>query len=550
MKTFPRLFCWGGQLLIALLLSGCAGSTADNKDLDYDQLDVNFEAVVQGESLTTDDVVAVFATCTRGEETDLKMSQNTPAQFMPVSAGQTVNLVKKTDDDNILSYVGDHNFKFSAFLPFSAYDGDITKLKADIPAVVTYGNMPKALQVAKAAKTSVVAPVELAFSSMSCHMVMNIPGNILGGETLPVLSSLEIKAYDESVFDGHLAFNATYDLTADNLNVVSSSLSKTLKVDFGTSGLPLKVGYNAVAFNVAPFTVPVDGFLVEVKDVDGNTVVSEVLMNDAGTEYKAGETIEINLTRPGEDGIIPCESPVEWPIGYDENDQPRALKGDYTDMWPTNTVATGAAKDSHIWKNVAQPQASATWIVSSDNPNPKNIGYEFNNILNNGGVRANYASPCIKGVWTGDGFEFVVPVKNIAAGTKVTLTLPAFGRGAPVFWNVEYLDGGEWKCNKTLQKSPDGQFEMECTWSIPHGNVNKLWGGHIMSHTMTLENAIRSGYIKIRFVCASGQYTTAAVSTVGNNSCYEIKACPYSGSNLFAFVNMDDICKSVSISWE
>ena len=313
MKTFPRLFCWGGQLLIALLLSGCAGSTADNKDLDYDQLDVNFEAVVQGESLTTDEVVAVFATCTRGEETDLKMSQNSPAKFMPVSAGQTVNLVKKTDDDNILSYVGDHNFKFSAFLPFSAYDGDVTKLKADIPAVVTYGNMPKALQVAKAAKTSVVAPVELAFSSMSCHMVMNIPGNILGGATLPVLSSLEIKAYDESVFDGYLAFNATYDLTADNLNVVSSSLSKTLKVDFGTSGLPLKVGYNAVAFNVAPFTVPVDGFLVEVKDVDGNTVVSEVLMNDAGTEYKAGETIEINLTRPGEDGIIPCESPVEWP---------------------------------------------------------------------------------------------------------------------------------------------------------------------------------------------------------------------------------------------
>ena len=543
MKTFPRLFCWGGQLLIALLLSGCAGSTADNKDLDYDQLDVNFEAVVQGESLTTDDVVAVFATCTRGEETDLKMSQNSPAQFMPVSAGQTVNLVKKTDDDNILSYVGDHNFKFSAFLPFSAYDGDVTKLKADIPAVVTYGNMPKALQVAKAAKTSVVAPVELAFSSMSCHMVMNIPGNILGGETLPVLSSLEIKAYDESVFDGHLAFNATYDLTADNLNVVSSSLSKTLKVDFGTSGLPLKVGYNAVAFNVAPFTVPVDGFLVEVKDVDGNTVVSEVLMNDAGTEYKAGETIEINLTRPGEDGIIPCESPVEWPLGY-ENGEPRALKANYADLWPTNAVNKGAA-DSHVWKNLDQPQATATWIVSSDNPTPKNIGFEFGQFPN-----YNYASPCVKGIWTGDGLEFSVPVKNIPAGTKVTLTLPAFGRGAPVFWNVEYLDGTQWKCNKTLQKSSDGQFEMECTWSIPHGNVEKTWKGHIMTHTMTLENQIRSGYIRVRFVCASGEYTTAPVSATGNNTCYKITKCEYVDTRLMAFVNIDDICKAVSISWE
>ena len=71
-----------------------------------------------------------------------------------------------------------------------------------------------------------------------------------------------------------------------------------------------------------------------------------------------------------------------------------------------------------------------------------------------------------------------------------------------------------------------------------------------MTHTMRLENAIRSGYIKIRFVCAAGQYTTAAVSGVGDNKCYEIKACPYSGSNLFAFVNMDDVLKSVSISWE
>lgn len=549
MKKFLKLF--SGPILMMLLLSGCTRSDADNKGLEYESLDVNFKAIVQGDSLAVDYEVAVIATCTRGESIDLPMSQNNPAHFVPVSSGMTVNLVKKTDEDNILSYAGDHNFKFSAFLPASAYDGDLTTLVADVPAVVEYGVTGKSLQVAKAAKTSVVAPVELAFESVASQMVINIPGNILGNDHLPVLKSIEIKPYDEAeFFGGMLAFNATYDLLADQLNIAEGSAKKSVTVNFGENGFALKTGYSSVCFAVAPFTVPFGGFLVTVTDVDGNKVESEVLVNDGGASYKAGETVEFNLTRPGEDGIIPCNSPVEWPIGYDENDNPRALKADYVDMWPTNGVATGTAKDSHIWKNVAQPQATATWIVSSDNPNPKNIGFEFNNILDNGGVRANYASPCVKGIWTGDGFEFVVPVKNIAAGTNVTLSLPAFGRGAPVFWNVEYLDGVQWKCNKTLQKSPDGQFEMECTWSIPHGNVNKLWGGHVMTHTMRLENAIRSGYIKIRFVCAAGQYTTAAVSVEGDNKCHEIKACPYSGSNLFAFVNMDDVLKSVSISWE
>lgn len=545
MKTFPRLFCWRGQLLIALLLSGCAGSTADNKDLDYDQLDVNFEAVVQGESLTTDDVVAVFATCTRGEETDLKMSQNNPAHFVPVSSGMTVNLVKKTDDDNILSYAGDHNFKFSAFLPVSAYDGDLTTLVADVPAVVEYGVTGKSLQVAKAAKTSVVAPVELAFESVASQMVINIPGNILGDDHLPVLKSIEIKPYDEAEFSGGmLAFNATYDLLADQLNIAEGSAKKSVTVNFGESGFALKTGYSSVSFAVAPFTVPLGGFLVTVTDVDGNTVDSEVLVNEGGSSYKAGDVIEFNLTRPGEDGIMACNSPVEWPVGY-ENGNPRALKADYADLWPTNAVNKGLAADSHIWKNLSQPQATATWIVSSDNPTPKNIGFEFGQFPN-----YNYACPCIKGIWTGDGLEFSVPVKNISAGTKVTLTLPAFGRGAPIFWNVEYLDGTQWKCNKTLQKSPDNKFEMECTWVIPHGNVEKTWKGHIMTHTMTLENPIRSGYIRIRFVCAAGEYTSLAGSATGNNTCYQIAKCEYVDTRLMAFVNIDDICKAVSISWE
>ena len=526
------------------LLSGCGRSIADNQALDYTQLDVNFKATVQCEPLTETDVVAIFASCTRNGETDVVMSQNNPAHFVPIETGNVINLVKGSAEDNILTYAGDHNFKFSAFLPISAYETDITALKAGVPSVVEYGTTDRALQVAKTSKTSVVAPVELDFQSVAANMVINIPSNILGNDVMPTLKSIEINPYDPAEFNGMLAFDATYDLTTDQLNIVEGSAKTSVKVNFGTNGLELKTGYNTVSFDVAPFTVPLGGFIVTVIDVDGNEVKSEVLINDGGSSYKAGETLEFNLTRPGEDGIIACTSPVEWPVGY-ENKVPRALKENYVDMWPTNTVNKGAAGDSHIWKNLSQPQAMATWIVSSDNPTPKNIGYEFNQNSD-----YNYASPCVKGIWTGDGLEFSVPVKNIPAGTNVTLTLPAYGRGAPVFWNVEYLDGIQWKCNKTLQASPDGQFEMECTWVIPHGNVEKMWKGHIMTHTMTLENHIRSGYIRIRLVCASGAYTTAAVSAQGDNKCYEIPKCVYDGNHLFAFVNIDDVCKAVSISWE
>ena len=543
MKTIKQLF-WGGQILLAALLSGCAESVSDNTRLDYTQLDVNFEATVPGNPLSTEEAVAVFATCSRGADTEVIMSKNYPAYFIPVSEGNQVNLIKKSDADNILAYAGDHNFKFDAFYPITAYNADVTSLKANIPSVVEYGSTDRSLQVAKASKTSVVAPIGLNFQSIAANMVMNVPGNILGNDTLPVLKSIELKPYDPTEFVGMLAFDATYNLISGELNIDEESAKTSILVDFGAKGLALKTGYTAVSFDVAPLTVPFGGFLVVVTDVDGNQVESEVFVNDGGRTFKAGETVEFNLTRPGEDGITASKSPVEWPVGY-ENANARALKDNFVDMWPINAVNKGIAGDSHVWKNVSQPQATATWIVSSDNPSPKNIGYEFNNFS-----QYNYASPCVKGIWTGDGMEFSVPVKNIPEGTKVTLTLPAYGRGAPIFWNVEYLDGTQWKCNKTLQSSPDGQFEMECTWVIPHGNVNKLWAGHIMTHTMTLENPIRSGYIRVRFVCASGEYTTAAVSEAGNNTCYNVKNCAYDGSHLFAFVNIDDICKAVTISWE
>ena len=104
-----------------------------------------------------------------------------------------------------------------------------------------------------------------------------------------------------------------------------------------------------------------------------------------------------------------------------------------------------------------------TYVVSENNPvTPK---FESNNF-----TQHNYSSGCVKGSWTGDYFEFDVPVRRFEAGTEVTLTFPAYGRGAPLYWDVYYLDGEEWKCDRSSHTSPDGQFTQNSTLMIEHGN--------------------------------------------------------------------------------
>ena len=86
-------------------------------------------------------------------------------------------------------------------------------------------------------------------------------------------------------------------------------------MDFGTNGYELSAGYTPVTVLIAPFTVPEGGLSVEFTDVDGAKNTVPLLASQAGTSYSAGETIAQTLSSSS-DGIIPCTSPVEWPIGY------------------------------------------------------------------------------------------------------------------------------------------------------------------------------------------------------------------------------------------
>ena len=193
----------------------------------------------------------------------------------------------------------------------------------------------------------------------------------------------------------------------------------------------------------------------------------------------------------------------------------------------------------HIW-TASQPQATMTYEVSEDNPAPVKIEVY------------NYSSGCVKGSWTGDYFEFDVPVRNFKAGTEVTLTLPTYGRGAPLFWDVYYLDGEEWKCDRSSHTSPDGQFTMTSTLMIEHGNRDGSFEGIKYEVKMRFENAIQSGHLKIRFQVAHGGYITnpaGAYSTACRELTAEERKTFDIGATLFAFVNKSGNVNSVKIEW-
>ncbi|MBQ7195207.1 MAG: sulfatase-like hydrolase/transferase [Bacteroidales bacterium] len=117
------------------------------------------------------------------------------------------------------------------------------------------------------------------------------------------------------------------------------------------------------------------------------------------------------------------------------------------------------------------------------------------------------SSPASQFYWTGDYFEFVLPVENFAAGTTVKMKLPFYGRQQPIFWDIYYLDGSEWKCNRTEQTSYDGSVKFNSTFAL-------VRGGKVIEHDMTFTNAVPSGTLKFRMQCAEGKYQAATASAI------------------------------------
>ncbi len=345
-------------------------------------------------------------------------------------------------------------------------------------------------------------------------------------------------AKDITISAEGLTTAATVDLTAAE-PVITPTASGSVKL---TGSFELTDGAAKVYLYLLPGTVKDINVVGYVNGVPYKAVVSK---GEAGKEVLAGKHFKAAATAK----IQTCSSPVEWPIGY--IDGVAQVTKESQPRWNPGKTA------EHVWLS-SQPSASITYnIVETTNGAPS---FELNNHVNLGNnamTAYNYAAPCIKSIGTGDYFEFKVPVERIAANTEITLTLPTYGRGNPLFWDVEYLDGSDWKCNRTehtsvRDRNDANKFYTEtCTLMIEHGEKSGTqWAGNVYTVKMTVENEINNDYLCLRLKCVTREIIS---SIARNNPNLAVKigslSRPVNYDNLFTFVNKTGACTAISIAW-
>ena len=310
---------------------------------------------------------------------------------------------------------------------------------------------------------------------------------------------------------------------------------------------------NTMTFNVP---VPVSGggyyFNVALTDVNGDIIPSTArVINAASTivsmPYGTVKTYSFDA--------MPKKytSPVNWNIGSGGvgSKNYRNDRDSFVALWPRTT--TPRDTDFHIWPIAAGESARMQFFTSERHTNITKIAYEFQ-----ANSDYNYNSPVVKSFFTDDYFEFCIPVENFAANTDVTFSAPIYGRGAPIFWNIEYLDGGEWKCNKSEQESLDvisGKTEKAkatCTWVLEHGAKGENFAGIYMTHTMKFTYPIQNGHLRIRMKAVgddNGIYITNQSSTYSNVANLKTAPVDNNGNSLVTFCCKSDTYKAVTISW-
>lgn len=497
MKNLNRKIALGASLAGIFMLTGCSGNEDNNHGLEYERLQVNFAGTIAFSELTEGTQVGLFGTCTRGEQEGFTLATNS---LYRVSYGDKAYL--DNGGDPVISEKTDHNFKFGAYFPWR---GDVTSSSAipvEIPAVQRYADGVDSYMtyVASTIVTTVVPTVSMEFRSVGARIDLNLADDIVDEDGNSRIRSIRIKAPDGERLESPLVVNGLYDLDKGEFLPDEATASQDVMVDFGAEGITLATANTVVGIAVAPFTVPQSGLVAEITDMSGKTLTTPILDGtDAGKAIAAGETKSCYVGRVS-DGIIPVSFPVEWPVGYENG---AYIVSSLTQpLWLTDG----------IWTCPSQPQANISWHKVSDPSEQYSQKLEF---VNSG---KDIGSPGIKGVWTGDYFEITLPVKRFASGTTVNISFPMYTRQGPVFWDIEYLDGDVWKCNKSMVTAYDKAYSRECTFSLVRGAT-------LVRHTMVFEKEIKSGELKIRIKCADGTVQASADKTC------TVREIPFTDSN-------------------
>lgn len=471
-------------LLLTFLTLGCKNSSDDNKGLEFEELSVNFKGTLTGTTFTKGAAIGIFSSCTRNGQTEYSMSVAQNAKFTTLNDGSSVNLKYASGNDDIIARADDHNFKFYAYYPYIESVTDILNMPVGVQATQHFvpGEPGYSFHIIKKSVTSVVAPIELQFNNLFSSFDFQVANNIFEDVANPILKTMLIKPAITDNFTGEMALTGSYNFDTGIFTANEATRAKEIKVDFGDAGFPLTEAYTSVPVAVMPLTIPEGGFEVVFADINNKETTITILTESEGKEILAGEVISQRISHQKEE-LIPVAFPVIFPVGFPNGEAVATKTDEIAVLWATNGM--------YYSPNQKQAYMHFVKVSSEDHKTLLEWSYSAGSFL---------ASPGVKILWTGDYFEFIFPVKNFEAGTKIKMTFPHYSRKAPAFWNIEYLDGEEWKCNKETLEYASSGVQMNATYCFISDKND------IYTHSMTFVNEVVEGYIKIRLTCADGSW--------------------------------------------
>ena len=430
---------------------------------------------------------------------------------IPLSDGSTVLLKKATEQDAVIARKGDHNFRFYGIFPYMDGDFDVTAIPMSVPAVQNFDEGIKSQMTLIAAKssTNVVPTQELEFRSFFSVINFRIARDIIEEGVPSVLKSITLAPADEGLLEDPLAVEGVCNAVDMTFVPDQSAGQKSVTVDFGSGGYELDEEFTTVPMLVNPFFVPEGGMELTVRDVNDRETVVEIFAEaeDNGREIASGEVVEV-IVDGISDGIVPVEWPVVFPLGYPDDNT--TVQGWCNAAKQPRWVNTTDKRGEGYWSCQDQPQAWAQWNWGEESaafsPAP------FLETVNSASKKISTLG--VKGAWTGDYLEFNIPVKRFPANSTVTFSIPICCKNSPVFWEVKYLDGEEWKTTATeeIPAYEGSDVKRKATWALQYGDA--VTGSVMKTVNMVFENEIRSGYIKVRMECVDGTIVMSAENTL------------------------------------
>ena len=426
---------------------------------------------------------------------------------------------------------------YCAVYPSSAYVADSYNsvshsMKVTVPAVQAYTENsfdPSAAILLGYSESSGA----VAFKNAMAYLKITIQG----GATEEKIKSIMVKSRGLKQISGE--FDAVFTASGCSLNIPEGESHSTITLNCGDYGVEQGVPM-IIAVPAQTYT---SGLTIIVTDIRNRTMEVKSTKNiplSEGSIYPT--TIEYTTA--------PITFPVYFPLGYatDEIDG-ATMKSTTTSSYSHASVQTlwrpskNSADDGIYIDNlqpqkgvfVSKSQEQATfkwhWVneLSAYRPEGKTYNPYIEFAGGGNGSSTLLAGPGVKGIWTGDYFEFDLPVKKIKAGTKIKFTFAVCTKNGPTFWEVKYKDGDIWKTTATanLPAYEGSDVKRTATWAIPYNSAPK------METIMTLDKAIPSGHLYVRVICADGSVISTGLNSVESDRLY-----PYGESiNSFSSTN-------------